>query len=93
MAAWRPAFVGYSDSGAYLGMAMGNVWGASLHPVGYAVFLRDLHALTSAMWPMIALQHLFGQQTGIVAGAGGRDGDQCGCRSRGAIGFAVEDGA
>lgn len=45
---------------------MGNVWGASLHPVGYAVFLRDLHALTSAMWPMIALQHLFGLISAVL---------------------------
>ena len=66
MAAWRPAFVGYSDSGAYLYMAMQDLWGATLHPVGYALLLSDLHAITRALWLMIGLQHLFGLLSAIL---------------------------
>jgi len=60
MFAWRPAFMGFSDSPAYLQMASGNLWGDPLHPVGYPLFLRDLHALVPTAWFAVAIQHLFG---------------------------------
>ena len=66
MFAWSPAFMGFSDSPAYLQMASGNLWGDPLHPVGYPLFLRDLHALVPTAWFAIAIQHLFGLISAVL---------------------------
>jgi hypothetical protein len=67
MFAWAPAFMGYSDSSAYLGMASGGaLWGNALHPVGYPVFLIDLHAVVPTAWFVIGLQHLFGLCSAVL---------------------------
>ncbi len=60
MFAWRPAFVGFSDSGAYLNLATTSVWGSGEHPPGYPLFLADLHAIGVSLWLTVVLQHLFG---------------------------------
>jgi hypothetical protein len=67
MLAWGPAFMGYSDSSAYLGMASGGaLWGNPLHPVGYPVFLLDAHAIVPTAWFVIGLQHLFGLCSAVL---------------------------
>ena len=51
MVAWQPAFMGYSDSGAYLSMASGGeLWATGFHPAGYPVFLIDVHALVPLLF-------------------------------------------
>ena len=66
MFAWQPAFMGFPDSSAYLAMASGDLWSNTLHPVGYPLFLRDVHALVPTAWFVIALQHLFGLISAIL---------------------------
>ena len=66
MFAWQPAFMGFTDSPAYLAMASGDLWSNTLHPVGYPLFLRDLHALVPTAWFVIGLQHLFGLVSAVL---------------------------
>ena len=66
MFAWQPAFMGFSDSPAYLAMASGDLWSNTLHPVGYPLFLRDVHALVPTAWFVIGLQHLFGLISAVL---------------------------
>jgi hypothetical protein len=60
MLAWSPAFMGFSDATAYVSMASRSLWGDPTHEVGYALFLRDLHALGGQLWPTIVIQHISG---------------------------------
>ncbi|HEY2216812.1 MAG TPA: hypothetical protein VGH21_04910 [Solirubrobacteraceae bacterium] len=60
MLAWRPAFMGFPDASAYVSMASGSLWADPTHEVGYALFLRDLHALGGVLWPTIVIQHVSG---------------------------------
>jgi hypothetical protein len=67
MFAWRPAFMGYSDSSAYLQMARaGALWENPLHPAGYPLFLLDLHAIVPTAWFVIGMQHIFGLASSIL---------------------------
>jgi len=77
MLAWRPAFMGFPDASAYVSMASRSLWADPTHEVGYALFLRDLHALGGQLWPTIAIQHISGLASAafwwlIVRRCGGR---------------------
>jgi hypothetical protein len=67
MVAWGPAFMGYSDSSAYVQIASsGDLWENALHPAGYPLFLLDLHAIVPTAWFAIAIQHLSGLVSAVL---------------------------
>ena len=67
MVAWAPAFMGFSDSVAYLQMAgSGDLWSTGLHPAGYPLFLINLHAIIPTTWFAIAVQHVFGLASAVL---------------------------
>lgn len=75
--AWSPAFMGFPDASAYVSMASRSLWGDPTHEIGYALFLRDLHALGGQLWPTIVIQHISGLASAvfwwlIVRRCGGR---------------------
>ena len=43
---WKPAFVGYSDAGAYSRAAHEGVFIDMFRPAGYPAFMRVLHAFS-----------------------------------------------
>ena len=60
------AFLGYPDSGGYIGAAGHDpLGGTELQPAGYPLFLYVIHAVTARLWVTTALQHLIG--LGIAA--------------------------
>lgn len=65
-AQWRPAFVGYSDSGVYFQGAVEGVWTDPIRTVGYTVVLDVLHAVTPHLTPVIVLQHTLGLAAGVL---------------------------
>jgi hypothetical protein len=66
MLAWGPAFMGFPDASAYVAMASGSLWADPTHEVGYALFLRDLHAISGHLWFTILAQHAFGLASGVL---------------------------
>jgi hypothetical protein len=70
MFAWRPAFVGYQDSSAYIYMAHGYLGKGpfvdAIHAVGYPIFLGVLHDVTPHLPVTIAIQHVLGLASGVV---------------------------
>jgi hypothetical protein len=65
MLAWSPAFMGFPDASAYVSMASRSLWGDPTHEIGYALFLRDLHALGGQLWPTIVIQHISGLASAV----------------------------
>jgi hypothetical protein len=59
LAAQRPAFFGFYDAGAYIGVAAGD-HGSPVRPVGYPIFLKAVHVLPSSLTATIVLQHALG---------------------------------
>jgi hypothetical protein len=72
MASWRPAFLGYPDSIAYLGNSAGSFFADSLRPVGYPLFLAGARKLSSELSATILIQHALGVGSALLAYAGGR---------------------
>lgn len=66
MAQWRPAFLGYGDSAAYVSAAVGGFDYDTSRPGGYALFLRLGHAISAQLSYTIALQHLLGIATAAL---------------------------
>jgi len=64
--AWRPAFMGYSDSARYIGLARYQLWADPTREVGYPLFLRVMHALSGHLTVTIAVQHLFGLASATI---------------------------
>jgi 4-amino-4-deoxy-L-arabinose transferase-like glycosyltransferase len=58
---WRPAFLGFYDAGSYVATADGG--GSPVRPIGYPIFLRAVHAVSTDLTVTIALQHLLGLAT------------------------------
>jgi hypothetical protein len=69
---WRPGFLGYSDSGAYLLNAAGPFFADTLRPVGYPLFLAGARGISSDLMVTILLQHALGVASGVFAYAAGR---------------------
>jgi hypothetical protein len=67
VATYRPAFLGYPDSGAYLYDAFGPnaPFRDPLRVVGYGEVLRILHDLTAHLGFVVLLQHLLGLATAV----------------------------
>jgi hypothetical protein len=63
---YRPAFLGFSDSSAYIAAAAHNVFGDPQHPAGYPLFLRLLHHLSHSLTLTILVQHALGIASGVL---------------------------
>lgn len=66
LAAYRPAFLGYPDSGSYIGGARDSIFGDVFRPGGYPLFLRVLHDLAPNLSVTILVQHLVGMGSAIL---------------------------
>jgi hypothetical protein len=64
--AYSPAVVNLADSGSYVGLAAGDLFGDATRTVGYPLFLRPVHAVSDQIEFTIALQHLMGIATALV---------------------------
>ncbi len=64
--AYSPAVVNLADSGSYVGLAAGDLFGDATRTVGYPLFLRAAHAVSDQIEFTIALQHLMGIATALV---------------------------
>jgi hypothetical protein len=60
VAEYRPAFLGYVDSWAYVSAADSWLFQHVLHPAGYPLFLRFLHDLNANLSFTILVQHALG---------------------------------
>ncbi len=60
MLVWRPAFVGYSDSGIYFQDSIDSLWTDPIRTAGYSMFLRALHAITPHLLLVTLVQHGLG---------------------------------
>lgn len=67
MASYRPGFVGYPDSRAYIIAARGPLYWNFYKPVGYPLALRALRRLDGRLSSTVAVQHLLGLTTGVLA--------------------------
>ena len=63
---WRPAFVGYSDSGIYFEDVVRSVWTDPIRTVGYSMFLRVLHAVSPHLILVILVQHALGLVAAVL---------------------------
>ena len=66
MAEWRPAFLGYGDSSAYLVAAAFGLDYDGSRPGGYPLFMRFGHTLDDHLSFAVALQHLLGVLTAAL---------------------------
>jgi hypothetical protein len=64
--AYSPAVVNLADSGSYVGLAAGDLFGDTTRTVGYPLFLRAAHAVSDQIEFTIALQHAMGIATALV---------------------------
>jgi hypothetical protein len=64
--AYSPAVINLADSGSYVGLAGGELFGDATRTVGYPLFLRAAHAISDQIEFTIALQHLIGIATALV---------------------------
>jgi hypothetical protein len=64
--AYSPAVVNLADSGSYVGLAAGDLFGDATRTVGYPLFLRAAHAVSDQIEFTIALQHAMGIATALV---------------------------
>ncbi len=64
--AWRPAFIGFPDTGPYLGDARLAPFWDSLRMVGYGEFLRLLHWLTPHLLAVTFAQHALGLASALL---------------------------
>lgn len=69
---WRPAFLGFSDSHAYLYNASEGLFEDTLRPVGYPLFLRVVRQVSGDLTSTILLQHALGMASGAFAYLAGR---------------------
>jgi len=61
-----PALLGHPDSLLCLDSAADKLFSDPGHPVGYAVFLRLLHATDAHLFTVVAVQHLLGLGSGVL---------------------------
>jgi hypothetical protein len=66
MLAYRPAFLGIPDTGAYVDAAHHDLFLDPVHPSGYAWFLRVLHFVSADLSVTIVVQHALGVATAYV---------------------------
>jgi Dolichyl-phosphate-mannose-protein mannosyltransferase len=63
---YRPAFLGFPDSHAYVLAAALNIFRDTQHPAGYPLFLRLVHHLSDRLTFTIVVQHGLGVATGLL---------------------------
>ena len=66
MHAWRPAFIGYYDTAAYVQAAHTNLFGDPFRPAGYPLALRLLHAVSPHVSAITLVQHALGLATALL---------------------------
>jgi len=66
MLAQRPGFLGYTDSQAYVQAADTVLFGDTLRPAGYPVFLRLVHVFDTDLSGTIVAQHGLGMATAVL---------------------------
>jgi 4-amino-4-deoxy-L-arabinose transferase-like glycosyltransferase len=66
LAAWRPAFIGYYDTAAYVDAARGRLFSDAFRPAGYPLALRLLHALSDRVALVTVVQHALGLATAAL---------------------------
>jgi Dolichyl-phosphate-mannose-protein mannosyltransferase len=66
IASYRPAFLGFPDSGQYALAAALNIFRDAQRPAGYPLFLRFVHHLSDNLSFVIAVQHAMGIATGLL---------------------------
>jgi hypothetical protein len=66
MVDYRPAFLGFPDSGAYALAAALNIFRDTQRPAGYPFFLRLIRHLDGDLSFTIAVQHVMGIATGLL---------------------------
>jgi len=64
--AWRPAFMGWPDAASYIDVSQGELFGNTLRPAGYPLYLRALHALVPSLQFVIIVQHVLGLATAAL---------------------------
>ncbi|RYG83079.1 MAG: hypothetical protein EON59_13970, partial [Alphaproteobacteria bacterium] len=67
LAMWRPGFIGYPDTGAYLLDAFDPAYPFldPLRVVGYGVFIRGLHDLSPNLSVLTLVQHAMGMAVAV----------------------------
>jgi hypothetical protein len=63
---YSPAVINLADSGIYEELARGELFGDPTRTVGYPIFLRFLHAISTQLEFTIAAQHLIGIGSGLL---------------------------
>jgi hypothetical protein len=63
---WRPAFLGYPDSAAYIASARAP-FTDQMRPEGYPAFISAISQLRPRLFPVVAVQHLLGLATALLA--------------------------
>lgn len=66
MYAQRPGFIGFPDTALYITQANDDLFAGRLRVVGYSVFLRGVHVLSTEMSAVTVLQHVLGVAGAIV---------------------------
>jgi len=66
MLAHRPGFLGYTDSQAYIQAADTVLFGDTLRPAGYPIFLRLVHVVDTNLSSAILAQHGLGMATAVL---------------------------
>jgi Dolichyl-phosphate-mannose-protein mannosyltransferase len=60
---WKPAFIGYYDTAAYVDAARGRLFSDPFRPAGYSLALRLLHTVSDRVVAVTLLQHAIGLAT------------------------------
>ena len=63
---WRPALVGFPDTGSYISSAIAGIFNDPLRPAGYVVVLRILHAISPSLTLVVLVQHAMGIASGLL---------------------------
>jgi 4-amino-4-deoxy-L-arabinose transferase-like glycosyltransferase len=63
---WRPALIGYPDSGIYIEDAITGIFNNPLREGGYSELLRLLHAIRPHLAFVIEVQHIMGIASGLL---------------------------
>jgi hypothetical protein len=63
---WRPAIVGFSDSGVYFQGGVSSLWAAPGRTVGYSMFLRLLHVISPHLILVVIVQHGLGLLAAVL---------------------------
>src|SRR5687767_13038198 len=66
MLAYRPAFVGYSDTAVYISGAKGDLFWDPLRVAGYSAFLRVAHGISAELSFTTLVQHALGVGTALL---------------------------